>query len=181
MIDKNLLRCGKSEIEMNIVCTDYSLLENINGYLRKSGIIGIRDGEGTLHYIIDGRNDRLHATDTVSSIVTGTNRRGDHNEDYYDACAKSIFREYNLDLKHIGAVIIYDSIKKIIYEGTEIPTNMKRVYVEAAKRYSMSFCQIERDVRYSLKRSALAEVGSRNAMRTLVIGVRRRISSGGEK
>ncbi len=46
MIEK-LLREGSSEVEMNVVCSDFSLLENINGMLSHNGVIGVRDGVGS--------------------------------------------------------------------------------------------------------------------------------------
>ncbi len=91
MADRILMNRVNTQIEMNIVCSDYSLLENINGYLCKNGIIGIRDGDGVLHYIVDGRHDRLSASRKVSTIVAEQSLPDDRNDDYYDSCAKAVF------------------------------------------------------------------------------------------
>ena len=180
MADRILMGRVNTQIEMNIVCSDYSLLENINGYLCKNGIIGIRDGDGALHYIVDGRHDRLSASRKVSTIVAEQSLPDDRNDDYYDSCAKAVFREHGLDFKHIGSVMIYDAIKHLIYTGADVPINMKTVYIESAGKYMMNFSQVERDVRYSLKRSNLGESGSRNAMRTLMAGISARVNSGND-
>ncbi len=178
MMEK-LMRNGSSEVEMNIVCSDFSLLENINGMLSHNGVIGVRDGEGKIHYIIDGRRDRQGASHTVTSLVPSPGR-ADH-EDYYDVCAKSVFLQFGMNFALIGTVILYDSIKRTIFDGETIPINMKSVYIDAADRLPLTFTQIERDVRYALKQSGLSECGSRSAYRTLVTAVRRRINSGGEE
>ena len=178
MIEK-LMRNNSSEVEMNVVCSDFSLLENINGMLSHNGVIGVRDGEGKIHYIIDGRRDRMSASHTVTSLVPSPGV-ADH-EDYYDVCAKSVFLQFGMDFSLIGTIILYDSIKKILYSEDAIPINMKTIYLEASERLPLTFTQVERDVRYALKRSGLASSGSRYAYRTLVAAIRRRINSGGEE
>ncbi|MBR5358522.1 MAG: hypothetical protein IK128_04840 [Clostridiales bacterium] len=178
MIEK-LLRDGSNEVEMNVVCSDFSLLENINGMLSHNGVIGVRDGVGKIHYIVDGRRDRLGATHTVTTLIQSPG--GSQREEYYDVCAKSVFLQYGMNFAHTGTVILYDSIKKTIYQGEEVPINMKTVYMDAASRTLLTFDQIERDVRYAIKRSALSGGGSKSAYRTLVAAIKRRIISGGEK
>lgn len=178
MIEK-LLREGSSEVEMNVVCSDFSLLENINGMLSHNGVIGVRDGKGKIHYIIDGRRDRLGATHTVTTLIQSPD--GSQREEYYDVCAKSVFLQYGMNFAHTGTIILYDSIKKTIYQEKEIPINMKTVYMEASTRMLLTFEQIERDVRYAIKSSSLAELGSKGAYRALVSAIKRRIISGGEK
>ena len=178
MIEK-LLRNGSSEVEMNIVCTDFSLLENINGMLSHNGVIGVRDGEGKIHYIIDGRGDRQRASHTVTSLMPSPGRT--QHEDFYDICAKSVFHQFNLNFALIGTIILYDSIRRTIFNGDEIPINMKTVYLQASEHLPLTFTQVERDVRYAIKKSELSGCGSRSAYRTLVAAIRRRINSGGEE
>lgn len=178
MIEK-LLREGSSEVEMNVVCSDFSLLENINGMLSHNGVIGVRDGVGKMHYIVDGRRDRLSASHTVTALIQSPN--GSQHEEYYDVCAKSVFLEYGMNFAHTGTIVLYDSIKKTIYQDKEIPINMKTVYIEASTRMLLTFEQIERDVRYAIKQSSLASLGSKGAYRTLISAIKRRIISGGEK
>ena len=108
MIEK-LLREGSSEVEMNVVCSDFSLLENINGMLSHNGVIGVRDGVGKMHYIVDGRRDRLSASHTVTALIQSPN--GSQHEEYYDVCAKSVFLEYGMNFAHTGTIVLYDSIK----------------------------------------------------------------------
>ncbi|MCR4688119.1 MAG: hypothetical protein K5745_01060 [Saccharofermentans sp.] len=172
----NKIMTGSSNgIEMNIVCSDYSLLENINGLLSKSGVIGVRDSSGQLHYIVDGRKDRLKASKLTRDIVSEINSREDESDAYYDTCAKNVFHSYGLDLSKIGAVVLYEEIRRIIYSGNDIPPNMKAIYIEATKRYSMTYSQIERDVRYALRQSRLAGFKSRHATRLLINAVKMQI------
>ena len=48
-------------VEMNVVCSDLSLLENINSLLREKGVISVEDESGVLHYIVDARYNRKEA------------------------------------------------------------------------------------------------------------------------
>ena len=59
----------KGGIEMAVVCSDLSLLENINALLKENGVIGIKSDDGVIHYIIDGRQSRSEASATVLSLI----------------------------------------------------------------------------------------------------------------
>lgn len=179
MIDK-ILQGSSKGIEMKIVCSDLSLLENINGLLCKSGILGIRDRQGNLHYIVDGRTDRQKATEAAQSLIFNRNTNREESDVYYDICAKRVFKRFGMELSKIGAVVLYEEIRRIIYSGIEIPINMKTIYMEATTRYSMTYAQIERDVRYAIKSSRLSDLGSRQATRILINSIKKSIVDEGK-
>lgn len=166
-------------IEMSVVCSDLSLLENINALLGKSGMIGIRGEDGVMHYIIDGRQNRQHASTAVTALVSGA-AKGNIDEAFFDVCVRSVFREFGLDLSLIGSMVLLDAVKSIYLTGSKIPVNMKTIYVSAARSYKMTFSQIERDVRYAVKNSAYAGMKSRNILQSLVTRTGRRLKFGAE-
>lgn len=164
-------------IEMSVVCSDLSLLENINALLGDRGIIGIRGEDGIVHYIIDGRQNRGSASAAVTALVSGK-AKGDVDEEFFDMCIKSVFKEFGLDMSLIGSVVLFDAVKAIFLSGSKVPVNMKTVYLSAARAYKMTFSQIERDVRYAVSNSAFAGMRSRNILQSLVTRTGRRLKFG---
>lgn len=166
-------------IEMAVVCSDLSLLESINSLLGENGVIGIRGENGIVHYIIDGRQNRNNASAAVTALVSGSAAK--HvDEEFFDTCIKSVFKEFGLDMSLIGSVVLFDAVKSIYLSGAKVPVNMKTIYVSAARSYKMTFSQIERDVRYAVKNSAFAGMRSRNILQCLVTRTGRRLKFGTE-
>lgn len=165
-------------IEMSVVCSDLSLLENINSLLGTRGVISVRSEDGVVHYIIDGRQNRQQASATVTALVRGNN--GHVDEEFFDICLKSVFKEFGLDMSLIGTVVLFDAVKMIYLSGSKVPINMKTIYISAARSYKMTFNQIERDVRYAVKNSAFAGMRSRNIVQSLVAKTGRRLKLGSE-
>ncbi|MBQ2155385.1 MAG: hypothetical protein II438_03060, partial [Clostridiales bacterium] len=61
----------KGKVEMSVVCSDLSLLENINSLLNDSGFISVEDEQGITHYIVDGRSNRDEVAGRVTSLTPG--------------------------------------------------------------------------------------------------------------
>ncbi|MBP5774932.1 MAG: hypothetical protein J6W36_04490 [Clostridiales bacterium] len=167
----------KGGIEMAVVCSDLSLLENINALLKENGVIGIKSDDGVIHYIIDGRQSRSEASAAVSALVR-RNSGGGVDVDFFDACVKSVFREFGFDMSLIGTSVLTDAVKNIYLSGARLPVNLKTIYVSVANSYKMTFSQIERDVRYAIKNSTLSEMRTRIVLQTLITRVGKRIRYG---
>ena len=167
----------KGGIEMAVVCSDLSLLENINALLKENGVIGIKSDDGVIHYIIDGRQSRSEASATVSALMR-RNAGGGVDADFFDACVKSVFREFGFDMSLIGTSVLMDAVKNIYLSGSRLPVSLKTVYVSVANSYKMTFSQIERDVRYAIKNSTLTEMRTRSVLQNLITRVGRRLKFG---
>ena len=172
------IREYRGGIEMSVVCSDLSLLENINKLLGSSGVINIRGEDGVVHYIIDGRQNRQKASAAVTALVKG--KTGPIDEEFFDTCLKSVFREFGFDMSLIGTTVLFDAVKMIYLSGANVPLNMKTIYISAARSYKMTFTQIERDVRYAVKNSAFAGMRSRYIVQSLVTRTGRRLKFGTE-
>lgn len=162
-------------VEMAVVCSDLSLLENINDLLRQNGVISIEDEDGILHYIVDGRNNRRAVAGKISAIssVDGTDEQA-REDAFLDLCIKNVLREYGFDLSLIGTVIIYRSISACYRRGIPMPPTMKDLYCEIGKDYGLSLEQCERDIRYAISKSGLKNMRSRAVLRCIHsrIGIR---------
>lgn len=174
-MENSMLRRGP--VEMSVVCSDLSLLENINTLLRQKGVIAVEDDYGVLHYIVDGRNNRREAAGRITTIST----QGDAADElakedaFLDLCVKSVLREYGFDLSLIGTEIIYRSICSCFRKGVPVPPTLKGLFSEIGNEYELSLEQCERDVRYAVSKSNLKNMRSRAVLRCIQSRAERRL------
>ncbi len=166
---------NKGPVEMSVVCSDLSLLENINSLLKDNGIITVADDSGALHYIVDGRNNRRSVAGKVTSINPNDTAERKKEEEYFDFCIKSVLREYGFDMSLIGTVIIYNSFMMAFRRCIPLPATMKGMYCETGRELGLSYEQSERDVRYAITKSSLKNMRSRAVMRCIQSRVERRM------
>ena len=162
-------------VEMAVVCSDLSLLENINSLLKQKGVITVEDEYGNFHYIVDGRNNRKAVASKVISIDPTDKRKNTKADAYIDLCIRTVLREYGFDMSLIGTVLIYDSLYLSFKRSIPLPTTMKGLYCEMGKEYGLNYEQSERDVRYAITKSSLKHMRSRAVMRCIQSRIERRM------
>jgi len=174
-VENRVLKRGS--VEMSVVCSDLSLLENINTLLRENGVIAVEDDYGILHYIVDGRNNRKEAAGKVTAISSRKSTTSDQNKEeaFLEVCIKTVLREYGFDMSLIGSNLIYNAIYSSFRRGIPLPSTMKGLYVESGGEYGLSYQQSERDVRYAIVRSSLKNMRSRAAVRCILSRIERRM------
>ena len=172
-MENTAIRRGK--VEMSVVCSDSSLLENINSLLKDNGFISVEDEQGIMHYIVDGRRNRKEAAGKVTSLGPNKKTTQGKEEAYIDMCVKSVLREYGFDMSLIGTVLMYRVLFDSYIKGIPLPTTMKSIYCDMGKEYGLSIEQCERDVRYSISKSALKDMRSRSALRCMGTRIERRL------
>lgn len=175
-MENRILKSGS--VEMAVVCSDLSLLENINSLLRQNGVISVEDEYGVLHYIVDGRENRKEVAGKVTSLScpSKTERLDRARDDaFLELCIKSVLREYGFDMALIGTNILYDSIFNTLKEGSFLPSTMKGLYTDSGMVHGLSYQQSERDVRYAIVRSSLKNMRSRAAVRCILSRIERRL------
>ena len=161
-------------VEMSVVCSDLSLLENINSLLGEKGIIAVEDNEGILHYIVDGRSNRGAVAGRVTAINPVRTAEQEKKEAYLDLCIKTVLREFGFDLALMGTVLIYKAVYFSIKRSMPMLTTMKSIYVETGKEMGLSVEQSERNVRYAITKSSLKNMRSRAVVRCIQARVERR-------
>ncbi|MBR4403583.1 MAG: hypothetical protein IKT10_00560 [Clostridiales bacterium] len=172
-MENRAIRSGT--VEMNVICSDLSLLENINTLLREKGVISVEDESGVLHYIVDGRYNRKEAAGRVTSLRPRTQTDLDPAESYLELCVKSVLREYGFDMSHIGTILIHKSLFDSFSNHLPLPTTMKSLYCETGKVFGLTLEQSERDVRYAITKSCLKNMRSRAALRCIQSRIERRL------
>lgn len=167
----------KGMVEMTVVCSDLSLLDNINLLLKQKGVISVEDEDGILHYIVDGRSNRRDVAGKISSISTSEDESEEttKQEAYLDLCVKAVLREYGFDMALIGTVIIYRSICYCFRCELPMPPTMKDLYCEIGRDYGLTLDQCERDVRYAIAKSGLKNMRSRAVLRSIHSRTERRL------
>ncbi|MCR4768325.1 MAG: hypothetical protein K5875_10240 [Saccharofermentans sp.] len=176
-MENRILR--KHTVEMSVVCSDLSLLENINSLLRQKGVISVEDDYGILHYIVDGRNNRKEVAGKVTSIrpPVESDPKQEKEDAYLDLCIRTVLREYGFDMSLIGSMLVYRALYDSYKSGIPLAPTMKSMYYETGRDFGLSYQQSERDVRYAITRSSLKNMRSRAAMRCIQSRVERRLSA----
>ena len=162
-------------VEMNVVCSDLSLLENVNSLLREKGVISVEDESGVLHYIVDARYNRKEAAGKVTTLNPRSKNEPDPAESYLELCVKSVLREYGFDMSLIGSIIIHKSLYDAFSNHMPLPTTMKSLYCDTGKIFGLTLEQSERDVRYAITKSCLKNMRSRAALRCIQSRIERRL------
>ena len=162
---------------MSVVCSDMSLLDNINSLLKENGVISVEDEYGVLHYIVDGREDRREAAGKVTAISSNEGYSDEKAKEitFIKACVKTVLREYGFDMSLIGTDIIFNAVFNSFRRGIPLLPSMKSIYSEYAGEYGLTYEQAERDVRYAITRSSLNNMKSRAAISCIQARIERRL------
>ena len=167
---------NKRTVEMSVVCSDLSLLENINSLLQEKGVISVEDEYGILHYIVDGRSGRRDAGKiTAIRPFADANNDQDKADSFLELCLRTVLREYGFDMALIGSTLIYRAVYSSSKRGIPLPPTMKTLYYENGRDLGLSYEQAERDVRYAITKSSLKNMRSRSALRCIQSRVEKRL------
>ena len=150
------------EVGFYVVCSDRMILDNINSLLKKKGIVGISDTAGRVHYLVDARKNIYAAANHIvgeaarnldlssvsqAGILEATEETLTHNE---------------MDRSLIGTRILRTILLQSIKDPTLLTVVSKRVYPLVAGEFGISVSQVERNLRYALRRTKLYRDGLRN-------------------
>ncbi|MCQ2532647.1 MAG: hypothetical protein MJ093_08080 [Saccharofermentans sp.] len=145
-----------------VVCSDKELLDKINRMLKRQGIVGMTDGEGKLHYMVDARSSPGSAARQLNEIISSAQNSAIVGDDAYipeevasailDETIESVFGFYEFDSSLIGVKIMHFIVRYMLLRGTGY-RNMKELYLAAGWEMHLSYAQIERNVRYAISKS----------------------------
>ena len=76
---------SRQECGFFIVCDDRSILRSVNTMLLHSGLVGLSDTEGKIHYLIDGRRGSDYVLEQVQKKVLPIRDRAYAKSGYDDA------------------------------------------------------------------------------------------------
>ena len=158
-----------------IVCSDKNLLDKINTMLKRQGIVGVTDGEGRLHYMIDARKNTNNAVRQVNEFVKSSQEHLVSNprtsaekniaSDILEESIDDVMNFYCMDKTLMGTKVVVYLLRHAILFGGFDKRNVKELYLAAGWDLNLTYAQIERNVRYAFSKSKFKGV----RMKTLAI------------
>lgn len=145
-----------------VVCSDDFLLSKINGMLRAKGVIGIADAEGKFHYFVDGRKNYGRTVARVDQILTdstATIRAEIEKSNVALSTVKATLCFYDFDLTLIGTLAIQEIIYRMVTDKAVYSYNITELMGIAQDALGLTYNQVERDIRYSIRKSGFDGMG----------------------
>ncbi len=140
-----------------IACDDRSILNCVNAMLLNHGMVGISDTDGKTHFLIDGRRGGNYVLQQVKDHVLMMKETFQPNNDYEEMLIKqaieNVLKRYEFPRTLVGTELIRFALGKLYYEPKLIKCVSKGLYVEVGEAYRISVQQVERNIRYAVKKS----------------------------
>ena len=147
----------KGEYGFFIACDDRSILNCINAMLLSSGVVGLSDTEGRMHYLIDGRRGSNYAVQKVNENVLLLKERFQEEDKMEDILVSRaidrVLLRNGFRSNLIGTQLIHFCLMCLYRDPELIKSVSKRLYPMIETPYKMSSQQIERNIRYSITKS----------------------------
>lgn len=155
-----------NETGIYIACDDRTLLETINAMLGRKGMIGVSDAEGKFHYVVDGRRSSRKAASRIIEIVTASASLIE--DEIPDIQVTSLLKNtmvfYDFDMTLIGTSAIFEIVRRMIIYRDMYFSSMRELYSFAGELLGLTYYQVERDIRYAVKRSNFDRAGVKTTM-----------------
>lgn len=146
-----------------IVCNDRMILENVNYLMRERGYIGVKDMQGRLHYVVDGRDNIYSAVHKIIKEVdedTGP----EISDTMILLAVEGLFSKYKISCDLTGGRILRSMLMRCSRDPGLLTGVSKSLYHLMGREFSLSVDRIERDVRYAIKKSDLPDRFRSNAV-----------------
>ena len=157
--DRNTLSTVKMKGEYGfyIACDDRAILKCVNTMLLNSGMVGLSDTEGKMHYMIDGRRGRNYVLGKVKEKVLPLREASPENSLYEDAviyrAIDTIIRRYGFSETLMGTRILRVLLFRLYKDPKLLKCASKSLYPLAQPEFHISASQVERNLRYAIKKS----------------------------
>ena len=153
---------GNLETSFYVVCNDKMILDNINHLMNGRGFMGVSDMAGRMHYMIDARKNVYSAVhhilqEVTEGVTVPAMSIAQTNEEI-----RQIFLSYKIDIRLIGGRLLRDVLFLTIKSPNILNSISKTLYPIIGKRSGLSIAQVERNIRYVIRKSSLEERGYKN-------------------
>ena len=128
------VRYSKNEFGFYIACDDRSILKCINSMLLDNGMVGLSDTEGKVHYLIDGRRGGNYVLGRVKEKV------------------HSVMKRYGFMDTLSGTRILRYLLFRLYRDPKLLKSAVKCLYPLARAEFQMSPAQVERNLRYAIRK-----------------------------
>jgi hypothetical protein len=147
----------EDEFGFFIVCDDQAILRCVNAMLLSSGMVGLSDKEGKMHYMIDGRRGGNYVLSQIKKKALVL-REGPMTEERYEeiflsSAIDTVIEEFGLPPTLIGTTIVRSLLHHLYRDPGLMKCASKSLYPLIEREVHMMPAQIERNVRYAIKKS----------------------------
>ena len=151
------LKKHAKEYGFYIACDDRSILNCVNAMLLNHGMVGISDTEGKTHFLIDGRRGGNYVLQQVKENVLTLRETfratGDYEDVLIQQAIERVLDRYVFPRTLMGTELIRFALGKLYKEPKLIKCVSKGLYVVVGEAYQISAQQVERNIRYAVKKS----------------------------
>lgn len=151
------LKKHAKEYGFYIACDDRSILNCVNAMLLNHGMVGISDTDGKTHFLIDGRRGGNYVLQQVKENVLTLRETfratGDYEDVLIQQAIERVLDRYIFPRTLMGTELIRFALGKLYKEPKLIKCVSKGLYVVVGEAYQISAQQVERNIRYAVKKS----------------------------
>lgn len=151
------LKKHAKEYGFYIACDDRSILNCVNAMLLNHGMVGISDTDGKTHFLIDGRRGGNYVLQKVKENVLTLRETfratGDYEDVLIQQAIERVLDRYVFPRTLMGTELIRFALGKLYKEPKLIKCVSKGLYVVVGEAYQISAQQVERNIRYAVKKS----------------------------
>ena len=109
----------EAEYGFFIACDDQAILKCVNAMLLNCGMLGLKDQEGKIHYLIDGRRGGNYVINQVKKQIQvfseAPSRPYNYEEAFLSVAIDNVIREYGLAPTLVGTQIVR-SLLLLLYQ-----------------------------------------------------------------
>lgn len=148
-------RSNRGEIGFYIACDDRSILNCVNTMLLNQGVVGLSDGDGKVHYLIDGRRGEAYAVGRVKdTVLTLAESRKDPKLDevYVYMAIDTVIEKNGFVPTLLGTQILRFLLYELYKDPGKLKGVMKELYPLAMPVFHVTPGQVERNLRYAIRK-----------------------------
>lgn len=143
-------------LSFHVAGNNRELLLQIQNIMSSNGYVGMKDAVGRYHYLIDGRKGAPYAAKRIremaqsllGSAISKDTKRELNAEFYVDA----VLGCYLFDQSLRGYILLRHILLLITMQPEMMKTMSKDLYPAAARAFSITTQQVERNIRYCLEK-----------------------------
>lgn len=152
----------KEDISFHFASSDRDLMEKVTQIMKRRGHVSFSDSMGIEHFLIDGRkgaHDLARRVEKVSDVL-----KEKHTDDLEEM--RPYFKgaiEFTMEITEIptnlkGYRYIKYTLSNLIEDESLISPLSKTVYPYLCEMHKCNVSQIERDIRYAIRKSKFAHI-----------------------
>lgn len=147
------------DVAFHLTSSDRELVEKVSSIMKRNGHLSFSDSMGNEHYLLDGRRGVPFLTKNIDSVtkrlLAKTKDDYEKMRPYFTSSIDTVLEMSNLPKRLKGYRYVKYMLYRLIEDDSLISPLSKTIYPELCELYNCTSYQVERDIRYAIKRSGL--------------------------